>query len=118
MGPTLFDGVNSEMTIAREEIFGPVLSVIRQPSLKEAVETANRSRFGNTATIYTQSGDAARYFRDHIAAGMVGINIGVPAPIAWFPFAGWKNSFYGDLHATGSDAFMFYTERRVVTERW
>ncbi|MCY0877437.1 MAG: CoA-acylating methylmalonate-semialdehyde dehydrogenase [Firmicutes bacterium] len=118
LGPTLFDRVEAEMTIAREEIFGPVLSVIRRPSLEEAVETANRSRFGNTATIYTTSGRAARYFRDHIQAGMLGVNIGVPAPVAWFPFAGWKDSFYGDLHATGLDAFWFYTERRVITARW
>ena len=118
LGPTLFDRVSADMSIAREEIFGPVLSVIRQPDLKTAVQTANASRFGNTATIYTAAGAAARYFRDHIEAGMVGVNIGVPAPIAWFPFAGWKNSFYGDLHATGTDAFTFYTERRVITERW
>lgn len=118
LGPTLFDGVQADMAIARDEIFGPVLSVIREPSLEAAVKTANASRFGNTATLYTQSGGAARYFRDHIEAGMVGINIGVPAPIAWFPFSGWKDSFYGDLHATGMDAFMFYTERRVLTERW
>lgn len=118
LGPSLFDGVQETMRIAREEIFGPVLSVIRVDTLEEAVALANRSRFGNTATIYTQSGGAARYFRSHIQAGMVGVNIGVAAPVAWFPFAGWKDSFYGDLHATGTDAFMFYTERRVVTERW
>ncbi|MCY0897802.1 MAG: CoA-acylating methylmalonate-semialdehyde dehydrogenase [Firmicutes bacterium] len=118
LGPTLFDRVEAHMTIAQEEIFGPVLSVIRRPSLEEAVTTANGSRFGNTATIYTTSGKAARYFRDHVQAGMLGVNIGVPAPVAWFPFAGWKDSFYGDLHATGMDAFWFYTERRVITARW
>jgi malonate-semialdehyde dehydrogenase (acetylating)/methylmalonate-semialdehyde dehydrogenase len=118
LGPTLFDRVEAHMTIAQEEIFGPVLSVIRRPSLEEAVTTANGSRFGNTATIYTTSGKAARYFRAHVQAGMLGVNIGVPAPVAWFPFAGWKDSFYGDLHATGMDAFWFYTERRVITARW
>jgi malonate-semialdehyde dehydrogenase (acetylating)/methylmalonate-semialdehyde dehydrogenase len=118
LGPTIFDEVTPEMAIAREEIFGPVLSVIRVPSLEEAVALANRSRFGNTATIYTQSGHAARYFREHIQAGMVGINVGVAAPVAVFPFAGWKQSFYGDLHATGLDGLLFYTEKRVVTSRW
>ncbi len=118
LGPSLFDGVSPEMTIAREEIFGPVLSLMHQPSLEAAVDLANQSRFGNTATIYTQSGGAAQYFRDHIEAGMVGVNIGVAASVAWFPFSGWKDSFYGDLHATGMDGLLFYTERRVVTTRW
>lgn len=118
LGPTLFDHVTDDMSIAREEIFGPVLSVMRQPDLEQAVAVANRSDFGNTATIYTRSGASAQYFRDHIQAGMVGVNIGVPAPVAWFPFSGWKHSFYGDLHATGTDAFLFYTERRVMTSRW
>ncbi len=118
LGPTLFDHVTDEMSIAREEIFGPVLSIMRQPDLVQAVAVANRSDFGNTATIYTRSGASAQYFRDHIQAGMVGVNIGVPAPVAWFPFSGWKHSFYGDLHATGTDAFLFYTERRVMTSRW
>ncbi|PSR34905.1 MAG: methylmalonate-semialdehyde dehydrogenase (CoA acylating) [Sulfobacillus benefaciens] len=118
LGPTLFDHVTDYMSIAREEIFGPVLSVMRQPDLEQAVAVANCSDFGNTATIYTRSGASAQYFRDHIQAGMVGVNIGVPAPVAWFPFSGWKHSFYGDLHATGTDAFLFYTERRVMTSRW
>lgn len=118
LGPTLFDQVEPDMTIAREEIFGPVLSVMRRPTLDEAVKTANGSRFGNTASIYTTSGTSAHYFSRHIEAGMVGVNIGVPAPVAWFPFSGWKDSFYGDLHATGVDAFLFYTERRVITARW
>lgn len=118
VGPTLFDQVTSEMTIAQEEIFGPVLSIIRAGSLAEAVETANRSRFGNTASLYTRSGASARYFRDHIQAGMLGINVGVAAPVAWFPFSGWKESFYGDLHATGRDGIEFYTEKRVITTRW
>ncbi len=118
LGPSVFDRVTSEMAIAQEEIFGPVLSIMREPTLEEAIRTANRSLYGNTASIYTQSGGWAQYFRDRIEAGMVGINIGIPAPVAWFPFAGWKKSFYGDLHATGLDAFWFYTERRVITTRW
>jgi malonate-semialdehyde dehydrogenase (acetylating)/methylmalonate-semialdehyde dehydrogenase len=118
LGATLFDRVKPHMTVAQEEIFGPVLSVMREPDLEHAVATANQSRFGNTATIYTASGKTAQYFRDHIEAGMVGINIGVPAPVAVFPFSGWKHSFYGDLHATGMDGILFYTERRVVTTRW
>jgi malonate-semialdehyde dehydrogenase (acetylating)/methylmalonate-semialdehyde dehydrogenase len=118
LGPTLLDGVRPEMAIAREEIFGPVLSVVRTRSLEEAIQVANRSRFGNAASIFTRSGAAAHTFRTRIEAGMVGINVGVAAPMAFFPFAGWKGSFYGDLHATGQDAVRFYTETRVVIERW
>ncbi len=116
--PVLFDHVRPEMTIAQEEIFGPVLSVIRVASLDEAIETANRSRFGNAAAIFTRDGKAARDFAIRIEAGMVGVNIGVPAPAAYFPFVGWKGSFYGDLHATGRDAIEFYTRKKVVTSRW
>ncbi|MCI4352896.1 MAG: CoA-acylating methylmalonate-semialdehyde dehydrogenase [Thermoplasmata archaeon] len=116
--PVLFDQVRPEMTIAQEEIFGPVLSVIRAGSLAEAIDMANRSRFGNAAAIFTRDGKAAREFRYRIEAGMLGVNIGVPAPAAYFPFAGWKGSFYGDLHVTGRDAVEFYTRKKVVTTRW
>ena len=116
--PSIFTRVRPEMAIAREEIFGPVLSVMEAASLAEAIAIANHSRFGNSATICTTSGSAARTFAQRIEAGMVGVNIGVPAPVAWFPFAGWKQSFYGDLHATGEDAVNFYTERKVITTRW
>jgi malonate-semialdehyde dehydrogenase (acetylating) / methylmalonate-semialdehyde dehydrogenase len=116
--PVLFDHVRPEMTIAQEEIFGPVLSVIRVGSLGEALEVANRSRFGNAAAIFTRDGKSAREFVHRIEAGMVGVNIGVPAPAAYFPFVGWKGSFYGDLHATGRDAIEFYTRKKVVTTRW
>ena len=116
--PSIFTEVAPEMSVAREEIFGPVLSVMTAPTLDEAIETANRSRFGNAAVICTTSGAAARTFQMRIEAGMVGVNVGVPAPVAWFPFAGWKQSFYGDLHATGMDAVNFYTERKVITSRW
>ena len=116
--PVLFDRVRPDMTIAQEEIFGPVLCVIRTGSLSEAIEVANRSRFGNAAAIFTRDGKAAREFRYRIEAGMLGVNIGVPAPAAYFPFAGWKGSFFGDLHATGRDAIEFYTRKKVVTTRW
>jgi malonate-semialdehyde dehydrogenase (acetylating)/methylmalonate-semialdehyde dehydrogenase len=118
VGPTIFDRVTPEMTIAREEIFGPVLSVIRVPSLDAAIELANRSPFGNATSIFTGSGKAAREYSSRIEAGMVGVNIGVAAPMAFFPFAGWKNSFFGDLHAHGKDAVSFYTEQKVIMSRW
>jgi len=116
--PVLFDRVRPEMAIAQEEIFGPVLYVIRASSLDEAIRIANRSRFGNAAAIFTRDGGAAREFAHRIEAGMLGVNIGVPAPAAYFPFAGWKGSFYGDLHVTGRDAIDFYTRKKVVTTRW
>jgi malonate-semialdehyde dehydrogenase (acetylating) / methylmalonate-semialdehyde dehydrogenase len=118
VAPVLFDRVRPEMAIAQEEIFGPVLSVIRVGSLDEAIEVANRARFGNAAAIFTRDGKAAREFTHRIEAGMLGVNIGVPAPAAYFPFVGWKGSFYGDLHATGRDAVEFYTRKKVVTARW
>ncbi len=118
VAPVLFDRVQPEMAIAQEEIFGPVLCVVRAGSLTEAIATANRSRFGNAAAIFTRDGGAARTFVHDIQAGMLGVNIGVPAPAAYFPFAGWKGSFYGDLHATGRDAVEFYTHKKVVTTRW
>ncbi len=116
--PTIFDHVKPEMAIARDEIFGPVLSIIRTETLDEALDVANRSRFGNAASIFTTSGAAARTFRERIQAGMLGVNVGVAAPMAFLPFAGWKESFYGDLHATGRDGVAFYTEQKVITSRW
>jgi malonate-semialdehyde dehydrogenase (acetylating)/methylmalonate-semialdehyde dehydrogenase len=118
IGPTLFDRVSPDSGLAREEIFGPLLATVRAGSVEEAVAVANRSRFGNAASVFTTSGRAAAYFRRHVEAGMVGVNVGVAAPMAFFPFAGWKSSFFGDLHATGEDAVRFYTETRVVIERW
>ena len=118
VGPTILDHVNPESRIAREEIFGPVLSVIRVKDLKEAIELVGKSEYGNAASIFTRSGSAAREFSQNAGAGMIGINVGVPAPVAFFPFSGWKNSFFGDLHALGKDAVHFYTEQRVVTCRW
>jgi malonate-semialdehyde dehydrogenase (acetylating)/methylmalonate-semialdehyde dehydrogenase len=118
LGPTVFDHVTPEMSIAREEIFGPVLSVMRVATLDEAIELVNRSPFGNATAIFTASGKAAREYSSRIEVGMVGINVGVAAPMAFFPFAGWKNSFFGDLHAHGKDAVAFYTEQKVVMSRW
>ncbi|MGC2358907.1 MAG: CoA-acylating methylmalonate-semialdehyde dehydrogenase [Thermoplasmata archaeon] len=118
VAPVLFDRVRPDMAIAQEEIFGPVLSVVRVASLDEAILVANQSRFGNAAAIFTRDGKAAREFSRRIEAGMVGVNIGVPAPAAYFPFVGWKGSFYGDLHVTGRDAIDFYTHKKVVTSRW
>ena len=118
LGPTIFDQVTAEMTIAREEIFGPVLSVIRVKDLDEAIALVNHSPFGNTTTIYTADGKTAREYASRIEVGMVGINMAVAAPMAFFPFSGWKNSFFGDLHAHGRDAIEFYTEQKVIMSRW
>lgn len=118
LGATIFDRVTPQMTIAREEIFGPVLSVLRAAALDEALALANASEFGNSAVIYTQDAKAVRQFREEIEAGMLGVNTGVPAPMAFFPFSGWKNSFYGDLHANGMDGVEFYTKKKMITSRY
>lgn len=118
LGPTIFDGVNPSMTIAKEEIFGPVLSTIRVDSLDAAINLVNNSPFGNTTTIYTSDGRSAREYASRIEVGMVGINMAVAAPMAFFPFSGWKQSFFGDLHAHGKDAVRFYTEQKVIMSRW
>ena len=118
VGPTIFDNVTPEMTIAKEEIFGPVLSVIRVKTLDDAIDLVNSSKFGNTTSIFTSDGKSAREYASRIECGMVGVNIGVAAPMAFFPFSGWKNSFFGDLHAHGKDAVAFYTEQKVIMTRW
>lgn len=118
LGPTIFDKVMPEMTIAREEIFGPVLSVMRVNTLQDAIDLVNSSPFGNTTSIFTRDGKAAREYSQKIDVGMVGVNIGVAAPMAFFPFSGWKASFFGDLHAHGKDAVAFYTEQKVIMTRW
>ncbi|MCT2197258.1 CoA-acylating methylmalonate-semialdehyde dehydrogenase [Paenibacillus sp. MB22_1] len=118
LGPTIFDQVNGEMAIGRDEIFAPVLSVMRAKTLEEAIELANRSEFANGACLFTSSGANVRTFRETIDAGMLGINLGVPAPMAFFPFSGYKKSFYGDLHANGTDGVEFYTRKKMVTARW
>jgi malonate-semialdehyde dehydrogenase (acetylating)/methylmalonate-semialdehyde dehydrogenase len=118
VGPTVLDGVTADMDIAQEEVFGPVLSVIHADSLGEAIEIVNGSRYGNGTSIFTESGAAARRYRHDVQVGMVGINIGVAAPVAFFPFSGWKGSFFGDLHAHGTDAVDFYTRKKTVTSRF
>lgn len=117
-GPTILDKVESDMRVSREEIFGPVLSVVRVDSLDEAIEFTNGSSFGNACSIYTENGAAIRHWRENVQAGMLGVNIGVAAPMAFFPFNGVKNSFYGDLHATGKDGVRFFTENKVEISRY
>jgi len=118
LGPTILDGVTSDMTVGHEEIFGPVLSIARVDTLDEAIAQANRMALGNMATIFTQSGRAAREFRERVEAGMTGINVPIAQPFAFFPFSGWKGSFYGDLHVHGSDGIDFFTRKKVVVTRW
>jgi malonate-semialdehyde dehydrogenase (acetylating) / methylmalonate-semialdehyde dehydrogenase len=118
IGPTIFEDVKPGMVIATEEIFGPVACLMRAADLDEAIAIANRSEYGNAASIYTTSGKAARAFQHRIGAGMVGVNIGVAAPMAFFPFGGQKGSFFGDTKAHGPTAIDFYTERKIVITRW
>ena len=118
VGPTILDGVTPQMRVAREEIFGPVLSVIHVETLDEAIAVVNASAFGNGMSIFTESGAAVRRVRHRIEAGMVGVNIGVAAPVAFFPFSGWKDSFLGDLHAHGTDGVDFFTRKKTITSRF
>jgi malonate-semialdehyde dehydrogenase (acetylating)/methylmalonate-semialdehyde dehydrogenase len=118
MGPTIVVTASRDAEVAREELFGPLLTLIEAHDLDDALEFVNGSRYGNATAIFTRSSAAAHRFRDRVEAGMVGVNIGVPAPVAWFPFAGWKDSFIGDLHANGADAVDFYTRKKVITSRW
>jgi len=116
--PTILAGVDPRGDLAKTEIFGPVLSLMHVKDVDEAIELVNRSKFGNQACLFTSSGSAARKFRYEATAGNLGINVGVAAPIAFFPFSGWKDSFFGDLHGQGRDAVEFYTDKKVVIERW
>jgi len=118
MRPTVLADVDPASDLARTEVFGPVLSVIRADSLEEAIDVVNRSAYGNMSCLFTSSGSAARQFRHEVRTGNVGINLGVAAPMAYFPFSGWKESFFGDLHAQGTDAVDFFTEKKVIVERW
>lgn len=118
LGPTIFDHVAPEMHVSRTELFGPVLSVSRVSTLEEAIELTHRSPFGNGAVIYTRDGHAAREFKHRAGAGMIGINVGVPAPMAMFAFTGVKGSFFGDLHIQGKEGIMFYTQQRMILSRW
>jgi malonate-semialdehyde dehydrogenase (acetylating)/methylmalonate-semialdehyde dehydrogenase len=117
LGPTIAVA-DPESELAREELFGPLLTLVDAPDLDAALEFLNGSRYGNAGAIFTRSGEAARRYRYGAEAGMLGVNVGVPAPVAWFPFAGWKDSCDGDLHANGTDAVDFYTRKKVVTSRW
>lgn len=118
VGPTLFSGVTPDMTIYKEEIFGPVLLTMESDSLENAVELINENAYGNGTSIFTESGSAARYFQHNIEVGQVGINVPIPVPLPFFSFTGWKNSFYGDLHAYGKQGVRFYTETKTITSRW
>jgi malonate-semialdehyde dehydrogenase (acetylating)/methylmalonate-semialdehyde dehydrogenase len=106
------------MSVGREEIFGPVLSVKRAADFEEGLRIINSSRFGNGAAIYTQSGRWAREFAHRVGAGMVGVNVGIPVPLGFFSFTGWKQSFFGDLHSHGKDGVLFFTEKKSVSYRW
>jgi malonate-semialdehyde dehydrogenase (acetylating)/methylmalonate-semialdehyde dehydrogenase len=118
LGPTIVEALDPEAEVSREELFGPLLTLVRVADLERALEFVNGSRYGNAGSIFTSSGAAARRYRYGVEAGMIGVNVGVAAPVAWFPFSGWKDSLDGDLHANGRDAVDFYTRRKVVTSRW
>jgi malonate-semialdehyde dehydrogenase (acetylating)/methylmalonate-semialdehyde dehydrogenase len=118
VGPTIISNVTPEMSVAKEEIFGPVLSIMKAKDFDEAVEIINSSHYGNAASIFTNNGRYAREFKYQVNAGNIGVNIGVAAPSASFPFGGQKDSFFGDLHGQGPDSIEFFTERKVVIERW
>ncbi len=118
VGPTILDGVEPGMNIAREEVFGPVLSIMHVPDFDSAIEIINRSKYGNAASIFTSSGKHAREFKYRVQAGNIGINVGVAAATASFPFGGQKESFFGDLHGQGPDSIDFFTDRKIVIERW
>ncbi|HEV7769874.1 MAG TPA: CoA-acylating methylmalonate-semialdehyde dehydrogenase [Solirubrobacterales bacterium] len=118
LAPTIAITTDHESELAREELFGPLLTLVEVPDLDAGMEFVNGSHYGNAGAIFTRSGNAVRQYRYEAEAGMLGVNIGVPAPVAWFPFAGWKDSMAGDLHANGTDAVDFYTRKKVVTARW
>jgi malonate-semialdehyde dehydrogenase (acetylating) / methylmalonate-semialdehyde dehydrogenase len=118
LGPTILDRVVPTMTVGREEIFGPVMSVARAASLEDAISIANSMTLGNMAVVFTKSGRAAREFRERVEAGMVGVNVPIAQPFAFFPFSGWKDSFFGDLHVHGADGIEFYTRKKMFISRW
>jgi malonate-semialdehyde dehydrogenase (acetylating)/methylmalonate-semialdehyde dehydrogenase len=118
IGPSLFDRVTPEMTIYKDEIFGPVLSVVRVSSLDEAIRIVNANPYGNGTSIFTNSGPAARRFEHEVEVGMVGVNVAIPVPMAFFSFGGWKQSLFGDLHVHGIEGVYFYTRTKAITTRW
>lgn len=118
LGPTIIDKAQPEMSVVKEEIFGPVLSVVRVKTIEDAIKLGKECPYGNGAVIYTNDGRAARQFKRYFNAGMIGINVGVPAPMAWFPFTGWNASFFGDLHIQGREGISFYTQQKMTMTRW
>lgn len=118
LGATVIEDVQPDMSLAREEVFGPVLNVMHLDNLEDAIALANKSAYGNGASIFTNSGKAAREFKHRVQCGMIGVNIGVPASLAMFPFSGWNDSFFGDLHIQGKEGVWFYTQQKVTTTRW
>ena len=118
LGPTLIDNVSTDSDVYKDEIFGPVLSVIRVASYEEGLELINASQYGNGTAIFTNDGGAARRFQREVEVGMVGINVPIPVPVAYFSFGGWKNSAFGDAKAYGPDAIRFFTRQKAVTSRW
>ena len=118
LGPTLFDNVSPEMSIYKDEIFGPVLSIIRVKTYDEALNLVNSHQYGNGTAIFTNDGGAARRFQNEVEVGMVGINVPIPVPMAYYSFGGWKNSLFGDSHAHGTEGVHFFTRGKVVTSRW
>ncbi|MFT5705605.1 MAG: malonate-semialdehyde dehydrogenase (acetylating)/methylmalonate-semialdehyde dehydrogenase [Shewanella sp.] len=118
LGGCLFDNVTPEMTIYKEEIFGPVLAIVRVKNYAQALELINQHEFGNGTAIFTQSGEAARHFCHHVQVGMVGVNVPIPVPMAFHSFGGWKRSLFGPLHMHGPDGVRFYTKRKAITARW
>ena len=118
VGPTIFQDATPDMTIGREEIFGPVMSIMRAESFDEAIDMIHSNPYGNGASIFTSNGKLAREFQCRVQAGNIGINVGVPAPVASFPFGGMKDSFFGVLHGEGQEVIRFFTESKVVVQRW
>ncbi|MFL2555777.1 MAG: CoA-acylating methylmalonate-semialdehyde dehydrogenase, partial [Gammaproteobacteria bacterium] len=118
LGATLIDNVTPNMVSYKEEIFGPVLQVVRASNMQEAMDIIDNHEYGNGTCIFTRDGEAARYFSDHIKVGMVGINIPLPVPVSYHSFGGWKRSLFGDLFAYGPDGVRFYTRRKTITQRW
>ena len=118
VGGTLFDNVTKDMVVYKEEIFGPVLCVVRVDTMQEGMKLIDDHEFGNGTCLFTRDGEAARYFSDNIKVGMVGINVPLPVPVSYHSFGGWKRSLFGDLSAYGPDAIRFYTRRKTITQRW
>jgi malonate-semialdehyde dehydrogenase (acetylating)/methylmalonate-semialdehyde dehydrogenase len=118
LGPTLFDKVTPDMSVYTDEIFGPVLSVVRVPSYDEALDLVNTNPYGNGTAIFTNDGGAARRYQSEVEVGMVGVNVPIPVPMAYYSFGGWKHSLFGDSHAHGTEGVHFFTRGKVVTSRW